>query len=145
MPERRVCKACVLAENPPDVAIGADGLCSVCAGFEARSTEPLLETDLVKLLARYRDKGKYDCLSMCSGGKDSTAALYYMKKRYKLNVLAFMFDHGFEPEGAVANVKRAVERLGVDFLPVRSTEMHPLFAEVLRSHPEVVICHVCAI
>jgi hypothetical protein len=105
----------------------------------------MLETDLVKLLAQRRGKGKYDCLCMCSGGKDSTAAPYYMTKRYKLNVLAFMFDHGFETEGAVANVKRAVERLGVDFLPVRSTEMHPLFAEILREHPEVVICHACAI
>jgi tRNA(Ile)-lysidine synthase TilS/MesJ len=53
---------------------------------------------------------------MCSGGKDSTASLYFMKKRYRMNPLAFTFDHGFEIEGAKENVINAVEALGVDYL-----------------------------
>ena len=53
---------------------------------------------------------------MCSGGKDSTSSLYYVKKRYNLNPLAFTFDHGFETEEAMRNIKNAVEILDVDFL-----------------------------
>ena len=97
------------------------------------------------MLNLYRSYGKYDCLVMCSGGKDSTAALYYMKRRYKLNPLAFTFDHGFETEDALENVKNAVEILGVDFVYFKNDFMKDMFSKILKTNSKAVICHLCSI
>jgi len=149
MKERRVCTRCVLPESAPDITLDARGVCSVCRAWDVASQlEPprtALETDFTKLLNKHRGKGPYDCLVMCSGGKDSTSSLYYMKERYKLRPLAFMFDHGFETEDAEANVRQAVEKLDIDFLFFRSTFMHDMFARILRTGSKAVLCHVCSI
>ena len=146
--EQAICKKCVLPDSPPDITLDAEGVCNVCREHEksgAACSVPLLETDFVKILAQHKGKHAYDCLVMCSGGKDSTASLYYMKRRYKANPLAFMFDHGFETEDAVANVRRAVEKLGVDFLSFRSTFTHDIFSKILKTGSQAVICHLCSI
>lgn len=144
-----MCTRCVLTESPPDITVDEQGICSVCRAWDqAAAVEPAapaLETDFTRLLNKHRGKGEWDCLVMCSGGKDSTSSLYYMKERYKLRPLAFMFDHGFETEDAIANVRRAVEKLGVDFLFYRSTFMHGLFRRMLHSGTPAVICHLCSI
>ena len=68
-----------------------------------------------------------------------------MTKRYKLNALAFTFDHGFETEDAIANVRRAVEKLDIPFLSYRSTFMRDMFASACQDGSPAVVCHVCAI
>lgn len=146
--ERPVCRRCVLPHAPPDILLDAEGVCGLCREHERRPAgpqAPLLETDFTRILAQHRGKHEFDCLVMCSGGKDSTAALYYAKRRYKLNVLAFTFDHGFETEDALANVRRAVEKLDVPFLFYRSTFMHEMFARIVKTGSPAVLCHVCAI
>lgn len=149
MTDRRICRVCVLPESPPDITFDETGLCSVCrdhrAARQVGADPKLLESDFLKLLKKHRGKGPYDCLVMCSGGKDSTAALYYMVRRYKMNPLAFTFDHGFETEDAIENVHRAVDRLGVEFLFFRSTYMHGMFQTLLQSGSRAVICHLCSI
>ncbi len=145
----RLCVRCVLPHSPPDITLDADGVCSVCRAAErVREESPreeLLETDFVAMLQKHRGKGRYDCLVMCSGGKDSTAALYYMVKRYHMRPLAFTFDHGFETPEALENVHRAVEALGVDFLFFRTEEMRDLFKKMIDSGSRAVICHPCSI
>ena len=144
-----LCSRCVLPESLPDIQLDDQGICNVCRAAEAAgsasSGRDLLETDFVKILKQHKGKHKYDCMVMCSGGKDSTSSLYYMKKRYGLNVLAFTFDHGFETEDALTNVRNAVEILGVDFLFFRSTYMKDMFAKIVRSGSRAVICHPCSI
>lgn len=144
-----LCKKCVLPESKPDIWLNEEGVCNVCVQHEKEKTGSQdiqsLETDFVKLLNQHRGKHRYDCLVMCSGGKDSTSALYYMKRRYKVNPLAFMFDHGFETEDAVENVRNAVEILGVDFLFFKSDHPKNLFAKILSSGSKAVICHPCSI
>lgn len=138
-----------MPENLPDIFIDKDGICNLChAHDKMKKIEELqkpLETDLLKILDKYRGKNKYDCMVMCSGGKDSTSALYYMKKRYKLNVLAFMFDHGFETDDAIENVHRAVEKLGVDLLFYKSSYMKEMFRRIVETQSKAVICHPCSI
>ncbi|MDD5629593.1 MAG: 7-cyano-7-deazaguanine synthase [Elusimicrobia bacterium] len=145
----RLCSRCVLPHSPPEIALDGEGVCNLCREHERRPpADPrgaLLESDFVKILEAHRGKHEFDCLVMCSGGKDSTAALYYAVRRYKLKVLAFTFDHGFETEDAMANVRRAVERLDVPFLTYRSTFMHDMFARIIKTGAPAVICHVCAI
>jgi 7-cyano-7-deazaguanine synthase in queuosine biosynthesis len=144
-----VCARCVLPQYPPHIMLDSEGVCSICRDHEKNKAKapqpPFLETDFVKILNGNKGRGKYDCLVMCSGGKDSTASLYYMKTRYKRNPLAFTFDHGFEPDDAMANIRSAVDILGVDFLYFRSDFMKEMFAEIVRSNSAAVLCHVCSI
>ncbi|MBN1337292.1 MAG: hypothetical protein JXB39_15140 [Deltaproteobacteria bacterium] len=149
MTPARVCARCVLPESPPEIGLDDRGTCSVCHAWDREQAEEGVrafhETDFTRILNQHRGKGPYDCLVMCSGGRDSTAALTYMVRRYRAKVLAFMFDHGFETEEAVANVQRAVRILDVDFLQVRSTYMHGIFRAILETDAPAVICHVCSI
>lgn len=149
MNQSKICKRCVLPESKPDIWLNKEGVCNICTEYEKtkdfdESNKPL-ETDFIKLLEMYKGQGEYDCLVMCSGGKDSTSSLYYMKKRYHLNPLAFMFDHGFETEDAMENVRNAVETLGVDFLSFRSDFMKDMFSKILKTNSRAVICHPCSI
>ncbi|NQT89963.1 MAG: 7-cyano-7-deazaguanine synthase [Candidatus Omnitrophica bacterium] len=147
--DRKLCKRCVLPESKPDIWLNADGVCNVCVEYEKtkaclRESAPL-ESDFIKLLDKHKSKGDYDCLVMCSGGKDSTAALYYMKERYKCRPLAFTFDHHFETEEALDNIKNAVDILGVDFLFFKTDYMKDMFSEILETESRAVICHPCSI
>jgi hypothetical protein len=144
-----ICKKCVLPESKPDIVLNEEGICNICVEHaktkDTGCDAQFLETDFIKMLKLYKSKGEYDCLVMCSGGKDSTAALYYMKKRYKLNPLVFTFDHGFEAEDAMENIKRAVEILGVDLLFFKSGFMKDLFSKIVKTKSKAVICHSCSL
>jgi len=137
-----------MPEFSPYITLNDEGICNLCVEYEKKPDLPeerLHETDLVKIFNKNKSKGKYDCLVMCSGGKDSTSALYYMKRRYKLNPLAFTFDHGFETEEALANIKNAVEKLGVDFLFFKTDFMKEMFSKILKHESKAIICHPCSI
>lgn len=146
-----ICARCVLPEAAPDITLDSEGVCSICRAFEAELRESpgedrsFLETDFIRILDKHRGKRKYDCLCMLSGGKDSTAALYYVKERYRLNPLVFMFNHGFVPDEHVASARRTVEKLGVDFLYFKTDFMKDLFAKIVRTRSKVVICPVCSL
>jgi hypothetical protein len=136
----------VLPEVPPQITFNDEGLCNLCQEHEAKEREPMfLESDFVKIIDKVRGKSRYDCLVMCSGGKDSVAALYFMKERYKCNPLAFTFDHGFEQNDAIANVRRAVAKLGVDFMFYKTSFMKDMFKQMIKTRSKAVICHPCSI
>lgn len=147
--EKILCKSCVLPEAKPHVIFNEEGICNLCLQFEeekkVEEESKLLETDLLKILKKHKSKGKYDVLAMCSGGKDSTSALYYMKTRYNLNPLAFMFDNGFESKEAIHNVENAVEKLGVDFMFYKSNYMKKMFSKILETNSKAVVCHPCSL
>ncbi len=149
MSDKRICKKCVLAENPPVIFLNEEGICNVCLDEGKTGPMPgregLLETDLVKTLDKYRGKGEYDCLVMCSGGKDSTAALYFMKARYKLNPLVLTFDNGFEDKKAVMNARKATNKLGVDLYYYKSWYMKEMFAEMVKRGTNFPACSVCSL
>jgi len=138
-----------MRESPPDIRLHASGLCNICAGWDREPAgatgRDLLETDFTSLIKKVRGKQRYDCLVMCSGGKDSTAALYMIVRRYRLNPLVFTFNHGFVPDEHVATVRRTVRALGVDWLTWESSEMHEMFREIVRSRSGTVICPVCSL
>lgn len=146
--EVKRCIECVLVESPPDIFIGEDGVCNICKNYsqEVESDEPeFLETDLVKILDKYRGKGKYDCLCMLSGGKDSTASLYYIKEKYKMNPLVFTFNHGFVPDEHIESAKKTVEKLGVDWIYFKTDFMKQMFRKIVETKSKVVICPVCSL
>ncbi len=144
-----LCRRCVLPEVKPSIFFDAEGVCNLChehdQNRELEEEAKLHESDLLKILKKHKSKGKYDVLAMCSGGKDSTSALYYMKTRYKLNPLAFMFDNGFESEDAIRNVERAADKLGVDFMFFKSNYMKDMYGKILETKSKAVICHPCSL
>jgi len=147
--EKKICKRCVLPETPPHITIDDEGICNICREYERANPDgivpqEMLESNLVKILNKNKGKEDYDALVMCSGGKDSTAALYYAVKRYKLRVLAFTFDHGFETDEALDNVKRAVGKLGIDWLYYKSDYMKEMFSYIIKNNSKASICHLCS-
>lgn len=146
---KRICTQCVMPESPPWITLDEQGVCNLCHKHsqekKVKDETKILESDLVKIFNKHKGKNKYDCLVMCSGGKDSTSALYYIKKRYNLNPLAFTFDHGFETPEALTNINNAVEILGVDFLFFKSEFMKDMFSKIHETNSKAVICHPCSI
>jgi tRNA(Ile)-lysidine synthase TilS/MesJ len=146
-----LCKKCVLPENKPDIELNSDGICNICVDFQKRDVNKrsnvLLESEMIKILNRYKgkNKSKYDCLVMCSGGKDSTASLYYMKRRYKMSPLAFTFDHGFEEQLAIDNIRNAVEILNIDWVYYKADSIKDIFVKMIKERTVAPICHICAI
>jgi 7-cyano-7-deazaguanine synthase in queuosine biosynthesis len=139
-----------MPQSPPHIVLDKEGVCNLCRAYKKTdsTSTPVSgqhETDLVKILNKHRGKHKYDCLVMLSGGKDSTSSLYYMKKRYRLNPLAFTFDHGFESDEAMNNIKKAVEILDVDFLYYRTNFMKRIFRLIQSTGSKAVMCHLCSI
>jgi len=144
----RRCTRCVLTENHANIWFNEDGVCNYCLEFEEakQSQRPIVdrEDEFAELLKAYRGRGEYDCLMMLSGGKDSTYALYLLKERYKLNVLSFTYDNGFESETALENIRKAVDALEVDHLYLKPVHMKRLFRFLLQSgvNPSV-LCPPC--
>jgi hypothetical protein len=148
----RLCSRCVLPEAPPDITLDADGVCNICHNHDLQAAEAAksrergwLETDFLKVLDKHRGKKEYDCLCMLSGGKDSTAALYYVVRRYKLKPLVFTFNHGFVPDEHLESAQKTVKKLGVDFLYFQTTFMKDMFRKIVQTKSKVVICPVCSL
>lgn len=143
------CIKCGLPECRPDIWLNEDNTCNICVDFDKRKALEkgvgVQSTDIVKILNKYKGKGKYDCLVMCSGGKDSTLSLYYIKKKYGMTPLAFTFDHGFEMEEALRNIRNAVDILGIDWMYFRTDYMRDVFTKLVNSGTKAPVCHVCAI
>lgn len=144
----RRCTRCVLTENHANVWFNKEGVCNYCLEFKEATQHhrPVAdrEDEFVEMLEKHRGRGEYDCLVMLSGGKDSTYALYLLKERYKLNVLSFTYDNGFESETALENIRKAVDALEVDHLYLKPVHMKRLFRFLLQSgvNPSV-LCPPC--
>ena len=112
------CSKCILPESYPRITFDEEGVCNYCRG-SIRSLLHRNEEDLQRILARFRHKGKYDCIVALSGGRDSTFVTYYAVEELGLNVLAVTCDNGFMPEQTKINVANTVERLGIDHIYLR--------------------------
>jgi len=80
----RHCTTCGIGDDVPDITVGADGICSLCSDFSGYSTRAaayfrdLPELQELVNSAHAKRQGKYDCVVLLSGGKDSTYALCRM-------------------------------------------------------------------
>jgi amino acid adenylation domain-containing protein len=140
------CARCGLSSTYPGTRFDAAGVCDTCRSFEQfrHRVQAYFRTpdDLRALLAgaRARRAGRYDCLALVSGGKDSI----YMIARLKelgANVLAYTFDPGYLSEEAKANVRHVTELLGVDHQFGSTPHMPEIFADSLKRHANV--CNGC--
>jgi len=113
------CNKCLLPETHETINFDKEGSCNICAQHQYKNEDidwdkQKVELDL--LIKKYKDKYDYDCLIPFSGGKDSTWALYYLIKEYKLNPLVVRFDHGFMRPNLEDNIKKVSRKLGFDMI-----------------------------
>lgn len=147
IPEDEVvnCSKCGLPSNYPDTDFDANGVCHLCTAFESykEKANRYFKNDeqLVRLLTSKRGQNpNYDCISLLSGGKDSTYVLARLINM-GLKVLAFTMDNGYISDQAKANVERIVERLGVDHIYGETPHMNEIFVDSLQRHHNV--CNGC--
>lgn len=139
------CKECGLPSSYPNVDFDDNDVCHLCNSFKGykKKTDKYFKTeqDLVKLLTSKKNTNrKYDCLSLLSGGKDSTYVLARLIDM-GLNVLTFTLDNGYISDQAKANITRITEKLGVDHIYGETPHMNKIFVDSLHRHQNV--CNGC--
>jgi adenylate kinase family enzyme len=113
--EVRECKKCVNVSTNLSSTIGKSGLCDVCERYEKNFNKTSLQKELKFLLSlRNSGRGKCDAMVGISGGKDSTATLYEVK-RMGFTPLAFSLDTRYYPRHIFPRARQVARKLGVDY------------------------------
>ena len=115
------CKKCVIPETAETNRFES-GSCSVCKQIDQKNeiNWDSRKKDLDKLILKYKNKNDYDCIIPFSGGKDSVFALYYLVKTYNIKPLVVRFDHQFLRPKVIQNTEKVINKLGVDFINVKT-------------------------
>jgi len=104
-----------------DIEFDSNGRCNHCKSFENTLNSPKYnksdsEQKLNALIKLLSDQNKqYDCLVGISGGVDSCYTAYLCKK-WGLKPLIIHMDNGWNSDIAVKNVKKIVDKLGLDYV-----------------------------
>jgi amino acid adenylation domain-containing protein len=144
-PERH-CARCGLPSNYPNISFNEEGVCDLCSSFDnyQKNVQHYFgDLDALKTImqrARARKKGRYDCMMLLSGGKDSSYALAQLVD-LGLSVLAFTLENGYISDEAKANIKTVVDRLGVDHVYGTTEYMNEIFVDSIKRFSNV--CNGC--
>lgn len=106
-----------------DIIFDQDGVCNHCKDFKKVLEQPrYVKTDaeeklnsLINLVKSKNKDKKYDCLVGISGGVDSCYTAYLCHK-WGLKPLLMHMDNGWNSDIAVKNVKKVVDKLGLDYI-----------------------------
>lgn len=139
------CTECGLPSNFPNTDFDSRGVCHLCNAFKGYKEKTAkyfkTEEDLKQLLNSRKGTGRdYDCISLLSGGKDSTYILARLINM-DLRVLAFTLDNGYISDQAKSNIANVVKALGVDHVYGETRHMNKIFVDSLHRHSNV--CNGC--
>ncbi len=139
------CSRCGLASDQPGVSYDEHRVCNLCRAYDTyqdRAEAYFKPEDELKAVLTSRRDGiaDYDCISLLSGGKDSTYVLARLVDM-GLRVLAFTLDNGYISDQAKANITGVVETLGVDHIFATTPAMNEIFVDSLQRHANV--CQGC--
>ncbi|MEM6793794.1 MAG: amino acid adenylation domain-containing protein [Acidobacteriota bacterium] len=138
------CRRCGLPSDHPAARFAEDGICGECHAFEKYRHKVAsyfrTEDDFRALLDAVPESAPYDCLSLLSGGKDSTFVLCRLVDM-GYRVLAFTLDNGFISEQAKGNIRRVTRDLGVDHVFGETPAMNKIFVDSLQRFSNV--CQGC--
>jgi len=119
--DKKICSQCVSDTTIPNIIFDDTGVCNFCKIHDRLEDEyPLGELGqqrLGRLIGKIKFVGRnkqYDCVIGISGGTDSTFCLYQAKK-LGLRPLAVHLNNTWNTDTATENMKRAVEKLNVDY------------------------------
>lgn len=118
--EYQLCSYCVMDTTDEDIIFDENGRCNHCKNFEQTLEKIKIQkqnSDYIStLIKKVKSKNKkYDCLVGISGGVDSCYTLYLCVK-WGLKPLAIHMDNGWNSEIAVSNIKKIVNKLGVEYI-----------------------------
>ena len=115
------CSKCILPETYPFIEFDKEGVCNYCNSYQKQKY--LGEDKLEEILSKYRkDNNTPDCLVGLSGGRDSSYGLHILKKKYKMNPVAFSYDWGGGTATSRLNANILAGKLGVELI-VRSADI----------------------
>lgn len=140
------CERCGLSSDMPGATYDEEGVCNLCRAFDTYvdKAQSYFKTpeDLQALIAEMQERrtGPYDCIVLLSGGKDSS---FMLCKLVAMGVkpLTFTLDNGFISEDAKTNIRRLVNRLGVDHHWGSTPYMNEIFVDSLKRFANV--CNGC--
>lgn len=143
---KQLCRTCGIPKAQPGTQFVERDQCSTCADFDSfkASVDGYFgELDQLRQIVGDRapqKSGKYDCLMLLSGGKDSTYALSKLMEITD-NVLTATLDNGFISDGAKENIRIITERLGVEHRWLKTPAMNEIFVDSLKRNANV--CQGC--
>ena len=120
----QTCTNCVMDNTDPNIVFNENGVCERCNQYK-RDILPNWnygmgkEKELEKLVLKIKKSGhnkKYDCILGLSGGFDSSYLLHFAVKELKLRPLVFHVDAGWNISFAEENIKKMVDKLGVELI-----------------------------
>ena len=115
------CSKCILPETYPFIEFDMEGVCNYCNSYQKQKF--LGEDKLEKFLSKYRKNNNTpDCLIGLSGGRDSSYGLHVLKKKYKMNPVAFTYDWGLTTDISRLNASILCGKLGVEHI-IRSADI----------------------
>ena len=115
------CSKCILPETYPFIEFDMKGVCNYCNSYQKQKF--LGEDKLEKFLSKYRkNNNTSDCLIGLSGGRDSSYGLHVLKKKYKMNPVAFTYDWGLTTDISRLNASILCGKLGVEHI-IRSADI----------------------
>lgn len=131
MKEYKICTNCVMDTSDPYIKFDEKGVCERCNEYynqilpswnkgEGHSEE------LHEIVAQIKKEGigkPYDCILGFSGGFDSSYLLHFTIKELGLRPLVFHVDAGWNTQFAEENIKKMVDKLGVD-LKIETINWH---------------------
>lgn len=133
------CERCAISAKIEELVAG---ICQSCREQSARkpskqdSQNLFSEFDWFLENQTQRTTGHYDAIALFSGGKDSTYMIQRLKTEYpKLKILALTVDNTFMSPVAMANVDRAVKKLGIEHLVLRPSRamMRKIYSQAFLS------------
>ncbi|EKE30251.1 MAG: hypothetical protein ACD_2C00016G0002 [uncultured bacterium (gcode 4)] len=144
----KLCNHCVRNINSPFVD-SENWKCSFCIDFENHkerlfSRLKAVEGKFLDNIKRSPWKGIYDCIVLVSWWKDSIMTLYKIKKDTDLRILAYTFDNWFESEEALENIRKAVEKLEIDWMLDKPWYILKVLKVILMEKIPSSICRFCA-
>lgn len=121
----KYCARCLYPENAkPTIIFDESGICSGCRVFETKDHGidwEARERALREIVSTYKNiaaenKNPYDCIIPVSGGKDSHFQVYLAKVVYGMNPLLVCYNHGFNTEIGIRNLRNLAKQFGCDLL-----------------------------
>lgn len=118
----KICSNCVMDTSDPNIKFDEKGVCERCNEYY-RSILPMWnngvgkEKELDKIISQIKKDGEgkpYDCILGMSGGFDSSYMLHFAIKELQLRPLVFHVDAGWNIPFAEENIKKMVDKLGID-------------------------------
>lgn len=120
---KQVCCSCIMdTKQDESLQFDFNGICSDCTRFYKNIEKKWNygmghEEELSQLLNRIKKSGKnrkYDCIIGFSGGMDSSYMLHMAVKEWGLRPLVIHIDSGFDLPVGINNVKKIIQKLGVN-------------------------------